>query len=104
MGDIILTDSLVKKIAKETAQTLKSDKNFIDSVCAIALKNGSVETNKSKQKMLTTDDIIEISGFERQVILRHIRKGLLQGNKIGKRFLFTQENVNNYLKSNKDNE
>lgn len=104
MGDLILSDNLIKKIAKETATILKNDKAFDPSVYAAALENGSIPKNIPSQTMLTTDDVIAQSGLSIQIIRRHIHKGLLKGNKIGKRYFFTQQNINEYLNTNKDHE
>jgi len=104
MSDITLSDELVDKIAEKTAIILKNDKEFMPSFCASILENNNMPINNPSMNMLTTDDVIKQSGLGIQVIRRHIHKGLLIGTKIGKRYFFSQENINNYLNTNKKND
>lgn len=58
---------------------------------------------KGKNKMIiyTTNDLINLLKISRLTIYKDIKKGKLKGNKIGNKWIFTEEQVKNYITGHK---
>jgi len=50
-------------------------------------------------KLYSTQDVAAIAGIKYQMMLKHIKAGSIQGQKIGPAWVFTQEQVDNFIKS-----
>ena len=50
------------------------------------------------EKLYTIDEVVEITKLSKRTINRHLKSGLLKGNKIGNSWRFTQKQVDDYIK------
>ena len=51
------------------------------------------------------EDVMKLLGVTRRTIYNHIRDGQLKGNKVAGKWIFTEEQLRNYIEgNNKENE
>lgn len=56
---------------------------------------------KKEMKLYRTEDIAAMMGITRRTLYNYMEQGKIHGSKIGKYWYFTQENLEEFLKGDK---